>query len=74
MQPLVKQMEKLQTVLVHDVPQAVAYLTETIKILQDYAGVAVPGASPSPSPTPAAEPGDAGEAPSSPGSGKGGDS
>ncbi|HAM70501.1 MAG TPA: hypothetical protein DCM86_02540 [Verrucomicrobiales bacterium] len=51
MQPLVKQMEKLQTLLVYDMPQAVAYLTETIKILQAYAEVSLPagdgGAGPS---------------------------
>jgi len=36
-QPLVKQMEKLQTVLAHDMVKAVAYLTEAVKILAAYA-------------------------------------
>jgi predicted ATPase len=48
--PLVKQMEKLHTVLAHDMVQAVAFLTQAIKTLDAYAEVAppapVPGAAP----------------------------
>ncbi len=46
--PLVKQMEKLHTVLAHDMVQAIAYLTQTITKLDAYAKTApragVPGA------------------------------
>ena len=42
--PLVKQMEKLQTVLSHDMVQAVAFLTQAIHTLQTYAGVMLPKA------------------------------
>jgi cell division FtsZ-interacting protein ZapD len=45
--PLVKQMEKLHTVLAHDMVQAVAFLAQAIKTLDAYAAVpphpAVPG-------------------------------
>ena len=44
--PLVKQMEKLHTLLAHDLVQAVAYLSETVKALQAYADVPVPSAMP----------------------------
>jgi hypothetical protein len=40
MQPLVKQMEKLHTVLSNDMVQAVAYLTQAVKTLDAYAQVA----------------------------------
>jgi len=40
--PLVKQMEKLHTVLAHDMVQAVAFLAQAIKTLDAYAGVAPP--------------------------------
>ncbi len=40
--PLVKQMEKLHTVLTHDMPLAVAYLTQVINTLEAYADVAPP--------------------------------
>jgi hypothetical protein len=43
--PLVKQMEKLQTLLSGDLPRAIAYLGELIRTLDVYAGVA-PLASP----------------------------
>ncbi|MCX6930406.1 MAG: DegT/DnrJ/EryC1/StrS family aminotransferase [Verrucomicrobia bacterium] len=46
--PLVKQMEKLQTVLAHDMVQAVAFLTQAISTLQAYAGVAPPTAASTP--------------------------
>ena len=43
-QPLVKQMEKLHTVLSQDMVQAVAYLTQAISTLAAYAEVKAPGA------------------------------
>jgi len=43
-QPLVKQMEKLHTVLSVDMVQAVAYLTQAINTLAAYAEVKAPGA------------------------------
>jgi hypothetical protein len=42
-QPLVKQMEKLHTVLAMDMVQAVAYLTQAINTLAAYAEVKSPG-------------------------------
>jgi hypothetical protein len=42
--PLVKQMEKLQTVLAHDMVQAVAFLTQVIQTLEAYARIAPPAA------------------------------
>lgn len=47
--PLVKQMEKLHTVLAHDMVQAVAYLAQAINSLHIYADVAPPPATTSPS-------------------------
>ncbi len=44
--PLVKQMEKLHTVLAHDMVQAVAFLTQVIRTLDAYARVAPPAAIP----------------------------
>ena len=46
--PLVKQMEKLQTVLAHDMVQAVAFLTQAIQTLQAYAAIAPRAAAGSP--------------------------
>jgi hypothetical protein len=43
-QPLVKQMEKLHTVLALDMVQAVAFLTQAINTLAAYAEVKTPGA------------------------------
>jgi hypothetical protein len=43
-QPLVKQMEKLHTVLSMDMVQAVAYLTQAVNTLAAYAEVKAPGA------------------------------
>jgi len=43
-QPLVKQMEKLHTVLSVDMVQAIAYLTQAINTLAEYAEVKAPGA------------------------------
>ena len=57
--PLVKQMEKLHTVLAHDMVQAVAFLGQAIRTLDAYAEVAPPVAVPGATPpaTPGAEPG-----------------
>jgi hypothetical protein len=44
--PLVKQMEKLHTVLAHDMVQAVAFLAQAINTLDAYAKVAPPAAAP----------------------------
>ena len=41
-EPLARQLEKLHGVLSNTLPQAVAYLGETAKTLNDYANVAVP--------------------------------
>jgi hypothetical protein len=57
-QPLVKQMEKLQTVLAHDMGQAIAFLTQAINALHAYAGVAVPTGAPATSPPPSTHPAD----------------
>jgi hypothetical protein len=43
--PLVKQMEKLHTVLANDMVQAVAFLTQAIQTLSTYAEIAPPAAS-----------------------------
>jgi hypothetical protein len=53
-EPLVKQMEKLHTVLANDMVQAAAYLAEAIKILAAYADIKPPEGAPSP-PTPAVQ-------------------
>jgi hypothetical protein len=50
--PLVKQMEKLQTVLAHDMVQAVAFLAQAIETLEAYAEVAPPAAVPGAAPLP----------------------
>jgi hypothetical protein len=44
--PLVKQMEKLHTVLAHDMVQAVAYLAQAVSTLDAYAEVAPPASAP----------------------------
>ena len=55
--PLVKQMEKLHTVLANDMVQAVAFLTQAIRTLDAYAGVAPPPATgPAPAESKSAEP------------------
>ncbi len=46
--PLVKQMEKLHTVLTHDMAQAVAYLAQVIATLDAYADIAPPAATGAP--------------------------
>ena len=49
--PLVKQVEKLHTVLANDMVQALAYLAQVIKVLTDYANLKpAPAAPPSVSP------------------------
>jgi len=47
--PLVKQMEKLHTVLAHDMVKAVAFLAQAINTLQAYAEIAPPAAAGTPS-------------------------
>jgi hypothetical protein len=42
-EPLVKQLERLHTILVNEMPQAIHYLAQTIKTLQEYAGIQAPG-------------------------------
>jgi len=44
--PLVKQMEKLHSVLAHDMVQAIAFLTQAIRTLDAYAKVAPSGGGP----------------------------
>jgi hypothetical protein len=41
-QPLLKQMEKLHTVLANDMVKAIAYLTEAVNTLDAYAGISAP--------------------------------
>jgi hypothetical protein len=41
-QPLLKQMEKLHTVLANDMVKAVAYLSQTVTTLDDYASITPP--------------------------------
>ena len=41
-QPLVKQMEKLHTILTNDMVQAVAYLTQAVNTLAAYGGMKPP--------------------------------
>ncbi len=53
--PLVKQMEKLHTVLANDMVQALAYLAQMVKTLGDYAGLHAPSGTENPPP---ATPGD----------------
>ena len=49
--PLVKQMEKLQTLLSGDLPLAVAYLTQMLDTLEAYATMAAPADATVPLPT-----------------------
>lgn len=51
-QPLVKQMEKLQTVFSNDMVKAVAYLTQTLSLLAAYAESHAPAAEGAPTPAP----------------------
>ena len=50
MDPLVKQMEKLHTILAHDMVKAVAFLAQAIQTLDAYADVAPPAAAPGAAP------------------------
>ena len=43
-QPLLKQIEKLHTIFANDMVLAVAYLTQAVKTLEAYAGIAPPAA------------------------------
>lgn len=43
-QPLVKQMEKLQTLIYGDLPKAIAHLSEIMRTLEAYAEVSIPAA------------------------------
>lgn len=49
-QPLLKQMEKLHSVLADDLPNGAAYLADTLNTLEAYASIAAPSASPVPLP------------------------
>lgn len=49
-QPLVKQMEKLHSVLAEDLPNATAYLAEALNTLEAYASIGAPSASAAPPP------------------------
>jgi len=53
-QPLVKQTEKLHTLLTSDLPQAIAYLAKAIGTLDAYAATPPPPAAPAPTPAAAA--------------------
>jgi hypothetical protein len=54
-QPLVKQMEKLHSVLSNDMVQAVAYLTQMLRTLDAYTGLTAPSFSDTAAPAPAGE-------------------
>jgi hypothetical protein len=68
---LVKQMEKLQTVLAHDMVLAIAFLRQAINALHSYARIApppaVPGQAPPPGTSTAAESGASGKGAGEPG-------
>ena len=57
-EPLLKQMEKLHTVLSHDMGQAIAFLTQAIDRLHAYAQIAVPTGSPATNPSASTHPAD----------------
>jgi hypothetical protein len=54
-QPLLRQLEKLHTILANDMPKAAAYLTEAAKTLDAYGEVAPPAESENPTGKPVAE-------------------
>ena len=61
-EPLARQLEKLHTVLAHDIPKAAAHLTQVVNTLDAYANITPGIASPGPAPSsnaPAAESGPA---------------
>lgn len=67
-QPLLKQVEKLHTVLSNDMPQAVAYLSQTTRTLAAYVHVqAMSGQAALPAAGPGAAPAAAEESPAGPG-------
>jgi len=49
--PLVKQLESLRTMLGNVMPKAVAHLAQIVKTLDAYAGIAAPGGAPSAAPS-----------------------
>jgi hypothetical protein len=49
-EPLVKQMERLHSVLANDLPKAIAFLTQAINTLEAYAGIVAPSANADPKP------------------------
>ncbi len=55
-QPLVKQVEKLHTVLANEMPQAIAYLAEVVKTLDTYADILPPSYESAPNPASASSP------------------
>jgi hypothetical protein len=55
-EPLLKQMEKLQTVLAQDMGHAIAFLTQAIIKLHAYAGIAQPTTAPALAPPAGSEP------------------
>jgi hypothetical protein len=57
-EPLLKQMDKLQTVLAHDMVLAIAFLTQAITTLRAYASIAPPTAAPGQAPPLGASPAD----------------
>jgi hypothetical protein len=50
-QPLVKQTEKLQTILAHDLVQALAYLSQAMQTLEAYASAGPPSTAAGPGPS-----------------------
>ncbi len=56
-QPLVKQTEKLHTILANDLVKAMAYLVQAVGTLEDYAHTPPPAAAPAPLSGPAGAPG-----------------
>ncbi len=56
-EPLARQLEKMHTLLAHDLPMAIAYLTKTLETLDAYANIAPPTV-----PAALGQPGDAGSA------------
>ncbi len=50
-EPLVKELQKLHTLLAHDMVKAGAYLTQAINTLAAYAGLAAPSAAPAAAPS-----------------------
>jgi hypothetical protein len=70
-EPLLKLVDQLLGFLTGDLPKAVAYLAQTVKTLDAYAGVALPGGSAGPAPGSPADSPPGGDAPSGAGTGEG---